>query len=88
MLTGDSMFYHVRQQFSTYDQDNDAGSGYNCAKSYRGAWWYKDCHESNLNGFYYGGPHNTSRGDGIEWETWTGRRYSLKTTEMKIKPAD
>jgi ficolin len=74
----------VGQQFSTYDQDNDAWSN-NCAVKFRGAWWYKACHDSNLNGFYYGGSH-TSYADGIEWGTWTGYYYSLKTTEMKIKP--
>jgi ficolin len=84
VLTGDSLSYHVGQRFSTYDQDNDAGY-VNCALMFKGAWWYNACHWSNLNGFYYGGPH-TSNADGVEWYTWTGYQYSLKTTEMKIKP--
>ena len=79
------MSKHLGQQFSTYDQDNDAYSSSNCAAWFRGAWWYNACHMSNLNGFYYGGPH-TSYADGVEWYTWTGFYYSLKTTEMKIKP--
>jgi ficolin len=38
--------------FSTSDNDNDILDG-NCAETYRGAWWYVKCHESNLNGFNY-----------------------------------
>ena len=77
-------------QFSTYDQNNSPPpSPGNCAVLFKGAWWYGSytccCHLSNLNGFYYGGPH-TSFADGIEWYTWTGHYYSLKTTEMKIRP--
>ena len=84
MWTGDSLSYHVGQHFSTYDQDNDAYSE-NCAVSQKGGWWYKACHASNLNGFYYGGPH-ASNADGVNWFAWTLFKYSLKTTEMKIKP--
>ena len=45
---GDSLSYHST---STKDRDNDQWGG-NCASSYRGAWWYKECHQSNLNGLY------------------------------------
>jgi len=82
--TGDSLVRHLGQQFSTYDEKHDLWSG-NCAVSFKGAWWYNACHVSNLNGYYYGGPH-TSYADGVEWKTWTGLYYSLKTTEMKIRP--
>ena len=84
MRTGDSLFFHLGQQFSTYDQDNDVSPN-NCAVQFKGAWWYAACHRSNLNGFYYGGPH-ASFADGVDWYHWTGNYYSLKTTEMKIKP--
>ena len=69
-------------QFSTYDADHDLLAD-NCAVLMRGAWWYNGCHAANLNGAYLGGAH-TSNADGIEWSTWTGYRYSLKFTEMKI----
>ena len=82
--TGDSLYSEVGKRFSTYDQDNDVWSD-NCAVAFRGAWWYGACHDSNLNGFYYGGPH-ASFADGVEWYAWTGYHYSLNITEMKIKP--
>jgi ficolin len=71
-------------KFTTKDQDNDEYSSSNCARSFHGAWWYKTCHESNLNGKYLGGIH-TSVADGIEWRTWRGYYYSLKSTKMMIR---
>ena len=54
---------------------------------YRGAWWYSNCHESNLNGFYYNGSHS-SVGDGVNWNAWKGYYYSAKRAEMKIRPVN
>ncbi|XP_042875248.1 ryncolin-1-like [Penaeus japonicus] len=76
---------HSGYAFTTHDQDND-GSGDNCALKYRGGWWYGNCHISNLNGFQYEGKHDTFA-DGIEWHPWKGYHYSLKTTSMMIRPA-
>ena len=50
---GDSLSYHNGRKFSTRDQDND-NWGSNCAVSYKGAWWFKSCHHSNLNGYHNG----------------------------------
>jgi syndecan 4 len=47
------MEYHNGQQFSTFDQDNDWQRS-SCAVDKHGAWWYKYCHNSNLNGKYGG----------------------------------
>ena len=47
--TFDAMAYQNKAPFSTQDRDNDVSSG-NCAQSYKGAWWHKNCHHSNLNG--------------------------------------
>ncbi|XP_042371940.1 tenascin-R-like, partial [Plectropomus leopardus] len=48
---GDSLTYHNQRIFST--KDRDLGSFITrCAMSYRGGWWYKNCHEANLNGLY------------------------------------
>ena len=50
-------------KFSTKDNDNDLYGG-NCASS-RGAWWYKNCYECNLNGLY-----GADTQDGIVWYAW------------------
>ncbi|KAL9986970.1 hypothetical protein ACROYT_G001200 [Oculina patagonica] len=71
-------------QFTTEDNDNDKESG-NCAEKYKGAWWYRDCHKSNLNGLYLNGPQS-SFADGIIWYHFRGYQYSLKRAEMKVKP--
>ena len=70
--------------FTTKDMDNDAYA-HNCAVYCKGAWWYNACHSANLNGQYLSGSHS-SRADGINWRTWKGLYYSLKHTEMKIRP--
>ena len=69
--------------FSTKDKDNDGSSG-NCAILYHGAWWYGGCHHSNLNGKYLNGSHS-SYADGVNWRSWKGYNFSLKTTQMKIR---
>ncbi|NWV34126.1 FCN1 protein, partial [Grantiella picta] len=80
---GDSLSYHRDMPFSTTDQDNDMSS-FNCATEYKGAWWYNDCHYSNLNGMYWMGAHG-SYADGINWKTGKEYHYSYKRTEMKFR---
>jgi len=82
---GDSLAWHLGHNFTTRDQDNDAYVTGNCAVAYKGAWWYNKCHGSNLNGPYLRGPH-TSYADSVIWAAWTGAHYSLRFTEMKIRP--
>ena len=69
--------------FSTKDRDNDL-CNCNCAVTYTGAWWYRNCHHCNLNGKYLG---NTNGDDkGIIWY-YDFRIISLKFTEMKLRPS-
>ena len=80
---GDSLVDQNNMAFSTKDRDNDRWSG-NCAVSYTGAWWYKTCHYSNLNGKYLG----NTRGSGKSVEWWHFKRdVSLKFTELKLRPS-
>ena len=71
--------------FTTRDRDNDHDTKRNCAIAFKGAWWYSACHASNLNGLYLRGNHS-SYADGVNWKGWKGYHYSLKRTEMKIRP--
>ena len=82
---GNSMATHNKMKFSTKDVDNDHMGGSNCAQVYKGAWWYNACHSSNLNGQYLAGPH-ASYADGVNWAPFKGHYYSLKTSEMKVRP--
>ncbi|XP_078686378.1 microfibril-associated glycoprotein 4-like [Branchiostoma floridae x Branchiostoma belcheri] len=81
---GDSLAYHHGRTFSTKDRDHDSYAA-SCAQIYKGAWWFSACHNSGLNGLYHGGPH-TSNADGVNWVHWKGWHYSLKHSEMKIRP--
>ncbi|XP_028273469.1 tenascin isoform X8 [Parambassis ranga] len=80
---GDSMTYHQGRPFSTYDNDNDIAVT-NCALSYKGAFWYKNCHRVNLMGKY----GDTSHSKGINWFHWKGHEHSIQFAEMKIRPAN
>nr|XP_048678725.1 tenascin isoform X7 [Caretta caretta] len=78
---GDSMTYHNGRSFSTFDKDNDAAIT-NCALSYKGAFWYKNCHRVNLMGRYGDNSHS----QGVNWFHWKGHEYSIQFAEMKLRP--
>ncbi|XP_004521724.1 ficolin-2 [Ceratitis capitata] len=66
--------FHDGQKFSTFDQDNDEYKD-NCAEIWKGAWWYKDCWWSNLNGSYN------------KTLLWNGRYpNAMKYTHLAIRP--
>ncbi|RUS91316.1 hypothetical protein EGW08_000930 [Elysia chlorotica] len=69
---------HNGAPFTTHDRDNDAWSS-NCAVSYTGAWWYKACHSSNLNGQWAVGDNK-----GPRWNSFTGVN-PVTFSEMKIR---
>ncbi|XP_057354960.1 tenascin [Manis pentadactyla] len=79
---GDSMAYHNGRSFSTFDKDTDSAIT-NCALSYKGAFWYKNCHRVNLMGRY--GDNNHSQG--VNWFHWKGHEYSIQFAEMKLRPS-
>ena len=72
-------------KFSTVDSDNDAWSKNCAKRlqnmkifcnsklqnnlRFQGAWWYSACHNSNLNGLYLEGEHE-SFGNGVNWYHW------------------
>ena len=83
---GDSLSSHRGMAFTTKDRDNDRYHS-NCATIYKGAWWFKSCHYSDLNGLYLHGQHSNAW-QGVNWGLWKGSTYSAKRAEMKIKPVD
>ncbi|XP_043541984.1 tenascin-R-like, partial [Chiloscyllium plagiosum] len=78
---GNSLAYHHGSNFTTIDADNDEALT-NCAVSYRGGWWYKNCHRVNLNGEY----GNNRDHQGVNWYSWKGFEFSIPFTEMKMRP--
>ncbi|XP_077600410.1 tenascin-like isoform X3 [Stigmatopora nigra] len=80
---GDSMTYHHGRPFSTFDHDNDIAVT-NCALSYKGAFWYKNCHRVNLMGRYGDNSHSK----GVNWFHWKGHEHSIEFAEMKIRPSN
>lgn len=79
---GDSLSYHNNQPFSTKDYNPNRWTITLCAMSYRGGWWYQNCHEANLNGLYGA----TANHQGVIWTAWKGKDFSIPFTEMKFRP--
>ncbi|XP_792540.5 ficolin-1-like [Strongylocentrotus purpuratus] len=78
---------HSGSAFSTVDRDHDESPTRHCANYYESGWWFKNCYCCNLNGHYYLNPTGYKNG-GVIWQTWHGYKYSLKGTEMKIRPVN
>ncbi|CAM4639842.1 unnamed protein product [Lepidochelys olivacea] len=78
---GDALSYHSGSVFSTRDRDPSRLLT-PCAVSYRGAWWYRNCHYANLNGLYGSGRDH----QGVNWFNWKGFEFSIPFTEMKLRP--
>ncbi|KAG0721551.1 Fibrinogen C domain-containing protein 1 [Chionoecetes opilio] len=83
---GDSLRYHVGRRFSTIDVDNDGWPDRSCARDHMGAWWYRACETSNLNGRYLHGPIPAERQyTGLYWYDFRGPQYSLWRSRMMIR---
>ncbi|XP_071836404.1 ficolin-1-like isoform X2 [Apostichopus japonicus] len=80
---GFALSYHLNSAFTTFDRDNDKADSTNCADILHGAWWYKSCANSNLNGDYMAADND---GSSIYWYFLPGGHYNIKYTEMKIRP--
>ena len=78
---GDSFSTHSGYVFTTKDKDSPT----NCAAKYKGGWWYHKCHHSNLNGLYLKGTTD-QQATGVVWNAWKGYHYSLKFSELKMRP--
>uniref|UniRef100_A0AAG5DLB1 Fibrinogen C-terminal domain-containing protein n=1 Tax=Anopheles atroparvus TaxID=41427 RepID=A0AAG5DLB1_ANOAO len=85
---GDSLSCSNGANFSTFDQDNDKTSGFNCAQQYHGVWclfFYFNCR--NLNGQYRRkGEHINYSPAGVFWKYWKSYYYSMKSTKMMFRP--
>ncbi|XP_062603511.1 fibrinogen-like protein A [Saccostrea cucullata] len=79
---GDSLTYNSGSRFTTKDQKNDGYSGVNCGTLFHGAWWYRSCTLSNLNGEF--GQSGVSGGKYTTWYYWKGNE-ALKQTVMMIR---
>ena len=84
IISGDSLTYHRNCAFTTWDKND----GIYCAEEYHGAWWYKACHNSNLNGRYYKKGVTVPKSHGIIWYYWKGNYVSYKTSTMKMRPSN
>ncbi|MCL4154074.1 UNVERIFIED_CONTAM: hypothetical protein GTU68_059374 [Idotea baltica] len=82
---GDSLSYSNNEPFSIKGADNDS-SDQNCAEVRKGGWWYKNCTETNLNGFQHRGSFEGKNKEGITWYKFRGHSYSLKSTLLSVRP--
>ena len=84
---GDSFSFESGSKFSTVDQDNDKWKNH-CAKTFKSGWWHGVCHKASLNGLYLNGSDTDPAhfAAGITWYSWTGYKYFLTKSEMKIRP--
>ncbi|CAC5387405.1 Fibrinogen-like protein A,Ryncolin-4,Angiopoietin-related protein 7,Ficolin-3,Ficolin-1-B,Ficolin-2,Ryncolin-1,Tenascin-R,Angiopoietin-1,Ficolin-1,Fibrinogen C domain-containing protein 1-A,Tenascin-X,Tenascin-N,Ryncolin-3,Fibrinogen C domain-containing protein 1,Ryncolin-2,Techylectin-5B,Angiopoietin-related protein 2,Microfibril-associated glycoprotein 4,Ficolin-1-A,Tenascin,Fibrinogen C domain-containing protein 1-B [Mytilus coruscus] len=84
---GDSLDYHNGQEFTTKDRDNDPWKNTknknNCGIYSQGAWWYKTCAYSNLNGVYIEGGKKSVKGMYLYY--WKNNHHSMKSSSMMIR---
>ncbi|KFB50539.1 AGAP012000-PA-like protein [Anopheles sinensis] len=82
---GDKLTQHNGMKFSARDQDNDLSDRKaGCANYFKGAWWFKRCYHSHLNGQYYQKGNHLDK-SGVEWINFPKANYSLKSTTMMFR---
>ncbi|XP_022049215.1 angiopoietin-related protein 3-like [Acanthochromis polyacanthus] len=84
----DPMSNHTGMMFSTKDRDNDNHQDSNWAHQQAGGWWFNARGEANLNGRYF---HmrpkwRSDRRKGIHWKLGRKGSYSLKFTQISLRP--
>ncbi len=77
------MARHNTMKFTTKDKDHDTWV-HNCAISFTGAWWYKDCHSINLNGKNFNSD-DAPEAKGITLKDWRSNTQSLSAVRMSVK---
>ncbi|XP_053387863.1 uncharacterized protein LOC123542214 [Mercenaria mercenaria] len=76
--------FHNGMNFTTYDHDADPSKTRNCAVSFHGAWWYRNCFNANLNGKYL--TPGTVRPLSMNYESFLSFGYtSLKSSKMMMR---
>ncbi|CAH1155540.1 unnamed protein product [Phaedon cochleariae] len=84
---GDSLTDHLGSKFTTKDLDQDTNPS-NCAVLFDGAWWYKSCHISNLNGKYLNVDLPAQyKFHGLHWKTFRSHEYCHARARMMVRPA-
>ena len=73
-------------KFSTFDRDNDEWDDNSCANKYESGFWFNGCFYASLNHPYRHSSAVSGVRLGIIWKAFKGEEYSLKFTELKMRP--
>ena len=86
--------YHNRQQFSTFDRDNDGYQHGSCVNAggggaSNGGFWYRNCATVTATSTYCPTANCGRTFRHLNWNAWqTGDRVHLKKMTMMMRPTD